>query len=76
MTLRPTRDPSVHVFEIEYFAVLGFITSYKFRFSEIFFIFLVSVTIPLQLFLVQRIGEVWSLSMGAISLLALLRARR
>jgi len=61
---RPTHDPSIDTFKIEYLigpcVVLGLIFNYKFRFSEIlwsFSIFLESVAILPQLFLLQRTGE-------------------
>ena len=62
--LSPTHDPSIDTFKIEYLIgpclALGLIFNYKFRFAEVmwsFSIFLESVAILPQLFMLQRTGE-------------------
>ncbi|KAF7798976.1 hypothetical protein EIP86_010205 [Pleurotus ostreatoroseus] len=61
---RPTQDPSIDTFRVEYLlgpaVVLSLLFNYKFSFTEIlwsFSIFLESVAILPQLFMLQRTGE-------------------
>jgi len=61
---RPTHDPSIDTFRVEYLvapsAVLALIFNYSFTFTEVlwsFSIFLESVAILPQLFMLQRTGE-------------------
>ena len=63
-TLRPTHDPAIDTFRVEYLigpsAILALIFNYNFTFVEIlwsFSIFLESVAIIPQLFMLQRTGK-------------------
>ena len=63
-TLRPTHDPAIDTFRIEYLigpsAILALIFNYNFTFVEVlwsFSIILESVAIIPQLFMPQRTGE-------------------
>ncbi|KAF9649503.1 ER lumen protein retaining receptor [Thelephora ganbajun] len=78
---RPTHDPSIDTFKIEYLigpcVVLGLIFNYKFRFAEIlwsFSIFLESVAILPQLFLLQRTGEAETITTHYLAALGSYRA--
>jgi ER lumen protein retaining receptor len=61
---RPTNDPSIDTFRVEYLLgpafVLGFLFNYSYSITEIFWsfsIFLEAVAILPQLFILQRTGE-------------------
>ncbi|KAI9511453.1 ER lumen protein retaining receptor [Russula earlei] len=61
---RPTNDPSIDTFRVEYLVgpalILGIIFNYSYSFTEViwsFSIFLESVAILPQLFILQRTGE-------------------
>ena len=63
-TLRPTHDPAIDTFRVEYLigpsAILALIFNYNFTFVEVlwsFSIFLESVAIIPQLFMLQHTGE-------------------
>ena len=78
---RPTHDPSIDTFKIEYLVgpcvFLGLLFNYKFRISEIlwsFSIFLESVAIFPQLFLLQRTGEAESITTHYLAALGAYRA--
>jgi len=81
MRFRPTHDPSIDTFRIEYLIgpslVLGLIFNYKFQFSEImwaFSIFLEAVAILPQLFLLQRTGEAETITTHYLAALGAYRA--
>jgi ER lumen protein retaining receptor len=78
---RPTHDPSIDTFRIEYLlgpcVVLSLIFNYKFTFSEIlwsFSIFLESVAILPQLFMLQRTGEADTIDTHYLAALGAYRA--
>ncbi|KAF9268477.1 ER lumen protein retaining receptor [Marasmius fiardii PR-910] len=78
---RPTHDPSIDTFRIEYLigpcVVLSLIFNYKFSFTEIlwsFSIFLESVAILPQLFLLQRTGEAETITTHYLAALGVYRA--
>ncbi|KAK0483086.1 ER lumen protein retaining receptor-domain-containing protein [Armillaria luteobubalina] len=78
---RPTHDPSIDTFRIEYLlvpcALLSFIFNYKFSFTEIlwsFSIFLESVAILPQLFMLQRTGEAETITTHYLAALGIYRA--
>ncbi|KAK0486402.1 ER lumen protein retaining receptor-domain-containing protein [Armillaria novae-zelandiae] len=78
---RPTHDPSIDTFRIEYLlvpcAILSFIFNYKFSFTEIlwsFSIFLESVAILPQLFMLQRTGEAETITTHYLAALGIYRA--
>ncbi|KAK0241105.1 ER lumen protein retaining receptor-domain-containing protein [Armillaria nabsnona] len=78
---RPTHDPSIDTFRIEYLlgpcVVLSFIFNYKFSFTEIlwsFSIFLESVAILPQLFMLQRTGEAETITTHYLAALGIYRA--
>lgn len=78
---RPTHDPSIDTFRIEYLLgpciVLGLIFNYKFNFTEIFWsfsIFLESVAILPQLFMLQRTGEAETITTHYLAALGIYRA--
>lgn len=80
-TPRPTHDPSIDTFKIEYLvvpcAILGFIFNYHFKPSEIlwsFSIFLEAVAILPQLFLLQRTGEAETITTHYLAALGAYRA--
>jgi ER lumen protein retaining receptor len=78
---KPTNDPSIDTFRVEYLlggaAVLGCLIPYKYTFSEIFWAFsiwLESVAILPQLFMLQRTGEAETITTHYIFALGLYRA--
>ncbi|THU89776.1 ER lumen protein retaining receptor [Dendrothele bispora CBS 962.96] len=78
---RPTHDPSIDTFRIEYLLgpcfVLGCIFNYNFSFSEVFWsfsIFLESVAILPQLFMLQRTGEAEAITTHYLAALGIYRA--
>ncbi|PBK88505.1 ER lumen protein retaining receptor [Armillaria gallica] len=78
---RPTHDPSIDTFRIEYLlgpcVVLSFIFNYKFSVTEIlwsFSIFLESVAILPQLFMLQRTGEAETITTHYLAALGIYRA--
>ncbi|KAK1231662.1 endoplasmic reticulum retention protein [Marasmius sp. AFHP31] len=78
---RPTHDPSIDTFRIEYLVgpcfVLALIFNYQFSFTEIlwsFSIFLESVAILPQLFLLQRTGEAEAITTHYLAALGIYRA--
>lgn len=78
---RPTHDPSIDTFRIEFLigpcVLLGLIINYKFSVSEIlwsFSIFLESVAILPQLFLLQRTGEAETITTHYLAALGVYRA--
>ncbi|KAF8055788.1 ER lumen protein retaining receptor-domain-containing protein [Lyophyllum atratum] len=78
---RPTHDPSIDTFRIEYLLgpcfVLGLIFNYGFNFTEIFWsfsIFLESVAILPQLFMLQRTGEAETITTHYLAALGVYRA--
>lgn len=78
---RPTHDPSIDTFRIEYLVgpcfVLGLIFNYGFNFTEIFWsfsIFLESVAILPQLFMLQRTGEAETITTHYLAALGVYRA--
>ncbi|KAG7449914.1 ER lumen protein retaining receptor [Guyanagaster necrorhizus] len=78
---RPTHDPSIDTFRIEYLlgpcVLLSFIFNYKFSFTEIlwsFSIFLESVAILPQLFMLQRTGEAETITTHYLAALGIYRA--
>ena len=78
---RPSHDPSIDTFRIEYLlgpcVLLALIFNYKFSFTEIlwsFSIFLESVAILPQLFLLQRTGEAEAITTHYLAALGAYRA--
>ncbi|KAI0317409.1 ER lumen protein retaining receptor-domain-containing protein [Amylostereum chailletii] len=78
---RPTNDPSIDTFRIEYLVgpslVLALIFNYGFKFLEIswsFSIFLESVAILPQLFMLQRTGEAETITTHYLAALGAYRA--
>ncbi|KAF9448276.1 ER lumen protein retaining receptor [Macrolepiota fuliginosa MF-IS2] len=78
---RPTNDPSIDTFRIEYLvgpcSILALIFNYKFTFTEIlwsFSIFLESVAILPQLFMLQRTGEAETITTHYLAALGVYRA--
>ncbi|KAF6761111.1 ER lumen protein retaining receptor-domain-containing protein [Ephemerocybe angulata] len=78
---RPTHDPAIDTFKVEYLVgpcfVLGLIFNYQFKFSEVlwsFSIFLESVAILPQLFLLQRTGEAETITTHYLAALGAYRA--
>lgn len=78
---RPTHDPSIDTFRVEYLAgpaiVLAFIFNYGFKFSEIswsFSIWLEAVAILPQLFMLQRTGEAETITTHYLAALGAYRA--
>ncbi|KAG6811051.1 hypothetical protein H0H92_009175 [Tricholoma furcatifolium] len=78
---RPTHDPSIDTFRIEYLVgpclILGLIFNYGFRVTEIlwsFSIFLESVAILPQLFMLQRTGEAETITTHYLAALGVYRA--
>jgi len=78
---RPTHDPSIDTFKIEYIlapcVVLALLFNYKFTFSEIlwsFSIWLEAVAILPQLFMLQRTGEAETITTHYLAALGAYRA--
>ncbi|KAF8652282.1 hypothetical protein AX16_004471 [Volvariella volvacea WC 439] len=78
---RPTHDPSIDTFKVEYLVapclILGLIFNYKFTFTEVlwsFSIFLESVAILPQLFMLQRTGEAETITTHYLAALGIYRA--
>jgi len=78
---RPTHDPSIDTFKIEYILapcfVLGLLFNYRFTPTEIlwsFSIWLESVAILPQLFMLQRTGEAETITTHYLAALGLYRA--
>jgi ER lumen protein retaining receptor len=78
---RPTHDPSIDTFRIEYLlgpcVVLSLIFNYHFNLTEIlwsFSIFLESVAILPQLFMLQRTGEAETITTHYLAALGAYRA--
>jgi len=78
---RPTHDPSIDTFKIEYIlapcVVLSLLFNYKFTFSEIlwsFSIWLEAVAILPQLFMLQRTGEAETITTHYLAALGAYRA--
>lgn len=78
---RPTHDPSIDTFKIEYLlgpcVILGLIFNYRFQPYEIvwsFSIFLEAVAILPQLFLLQRTGEAETITTHYLAALGAYRA--
>ncbi|KAG7091231.1 hypothetical protein E1B28_010282 [Marasmius oreades] len=78
---KPTNDPSIDTFRIEYLIgpsiVLALIFNYKFSVTEVFWsfsIFLESVAIMPQLFMLQRTGEADAITTHYIAALGVYRA--
>jgi len=81
MRFRPTHDPSIDTFRIEYLlgpsAVLALIFNYSYSPTEIlwsFSIFLESVAILPQLFMLQRTGEAETITTHYLAALGVYRA--
>jgi len=81
MKFRPTHDPSIDTFRIEYLlgpsAVLALIFNYGFNPTEVlwaFSIFLESVAILPQLFMLQRTGEAETITTHYLAALGVYRA--
>ena len=78
---RPTNDPSIDTFRVEYLlgpcVLLSLIFNYKFTLAEIlwsFSIFLESVAILPQLFMLQRTGEAETITTHYLAALGAYRA--
>jgi len=78
---RPTHDPSIDTFRIEYLlgpsVILALIFNYRFQFSEImwsFSIWLEAVAILPQLFMLQRTGEAETITTHYLAALGAYRA--
>jgi len=78
---RPTHDPSIDTFKVEYLVgpclILGLVFNYGFSFLEVlwsFSIFLESVAIFPQLFMLQRTGEAEAITTHYMAALGLYRA--
>ncbi|KAJ3810602.1 ER lumen protein retaining receptor-domain-containing protein [Lentinula lateritia] len=78
---RPTNDPSIDTFRLEYLigpcVILSLIFNYQFWFTEIlwsFSIFLESVAILPQLFMLQRTGEAETITTHYLAALGIYRA--
>ena len=78
---RPTHDPSIDTFRVEYLAgpslILALIFNYQFTFIEIlwaFSIYLESVAILPQLFMLQRTGEAEAITTHYVAALGAYRA--
>jgi len=78
---RPTHDPSIDTFRVEYLAgpclILGLIFNYEFTIKEVlwsFSIFLESVAILPQLFMLQRTGEAETITTHYLAALGAYRA--
>lgn len=80
-TYRPTNDPNLDTFRVQYLlaaaAVLAIVWPYKYNLSEIFWsfsIWLESVAILPQLFMLQRTGEAETITTHYLFALGLYRA--
>ena len=78
---RPTQDPSIDTFKVEYLVgpcvLLAFIFNYSFTFTEIlwsFSIFIEAVAILPQLFMLQRTGEAETITTHYLAALGAYRA--
>ncbi|TFK26320.1 ER lumen protein retaining receptor [Coprinopsis marcescibilis] len=78
---RPTHDPSIDTFKVEYLLgpclILGLIFNYEFKFTEIlwsFSIWLEAVAILPQLFMLQRTGEAEAITTHYLAALGAYRA--
>lgn len=78
---RPTHDPSIDTFKIEYLLgpclIFSLIFNYKFSFSEVlwsFSIWLEAVAILPQLFMLQRTGEAETITTHYLAALGVYRA--
>ncbi|KAI0090602.1 ER lumen protein retaining receptor-domain-containing protein [Irpex rosettiformis] len=78
---RPTHDPSIDTFKVEYLigpcVLLSFIFNYSFSFTEIlwsFSIFMEAVAILPQLFMLQRTGEAETITTHYLAALGAYRA--
>ncbi|KIP03715.1 hypothetical protein PHLGIDRAFT_110488 [Phlebiopsis gigantea 11061_1 CR5-6] len=78
---RPTHDPSIDTFRVEYLlgpcVLLGLLFNYRFKFTEVlwaFSIFLESVAILPQLFMLQRTGEAETITTHYLAALGAYRA--
>lgn len=78
---RPTHDPSIDTFRIEFLVgpslLLGLLFNYKFILTEVlwsFSIFLESVAILPQLFMLQRTGEAETITTHYLAALGAYRA--
>ncbi|RXW12370.1 hypothetical protein EST38_g13484 [Candolleomyces aberdarensis] len=78
---RPTHDPSIDTFKVEYLVapslILGLIFNYNFSVTEVlwsFSIFLESVAILPQLFMLQRTGEAETITTHYLAALGAYRA--
>ncbi|CAL1711495.1 unnamed protein product [Somion occarium] len=78
---RPTHDPSIDTFRIEYLVgpcvILALLFNYKFSFTEVlwsFSIFLESLAILPQLFMLQRTGEAETITTHYLAALGAYRA--
>ncbi|KAJ8517504.1 hypothetical protein ONZ45_g5300 [Pleurotus djamor] len=78
---RPTHDPSIDTFRVEYLLgpclILSLIFNYNFTFTEVFWsfsIFLESVAILPQLFMLQRTGEAETITTHYLAALGAYRA--
>ena len=80
-TIRPTHDPSIDTFRVEFLLgpsfLLSLLFNYKFTFVEVlwsFSIFLESVAILPQLFMLQRTGEAETITTHYVAALGAYRA--
>ncbi|EFX06678.1 er lumen protein retaining receptor [Grosmannia clavigera kw1407] len=80
-SFKPTNDPNLDTFRVEYLlggaAVLGILIPYQYSFSEIFWAFsiwLESVAILPQLFMLQRTGEAEAITTHYLFALGIYRA--
>jgi ER lumen protein retaining receptor len=78
---RPTHDPAIDTFRVEYLVgpcvILGLVFNYEFQLTEIlwsFSIFLESVAILPQLFMLQRTGEADTITTHYLAALGVYRA--
>ncbi|EKM53360.1 uncharacterized protein PHACADRAFT_259679 [Phanerochaete carnosa HHB-10118-sp] len=81
MKYRPTHDPSIDTFRVEFLvgpcALLALIFNYKFTFTEVLWslsIFLESLAILPQLFMLQRTGEAETITTHYLAALGAYRA--
>jgi len=79
--IRPTHDPSIDTFKIEYILapslILGLIFNYRYNFTEIlwsFSIWLEAISILPQLFMLQRTGEAETITTHYLAALGVYRA--
>ncbi|KAI0795140.1 ER lumen protein retaining receptor-domain-containing protein [Abortiporus biennis] len=78
---RPTHDPSIDTFKVEYLVgpciILGLIFNYQFKLTEVlwsFSIFLEAVAVLPQLFMLQRTGEAETITTHYLAALGAYRA--